>query len=360
MQQALIMAGGSGTRFWPLSRKRLPKQFLSLYGEKSLLQQAAERIEGVVGAGGVHVFTNQANVAKTREQLPQLAAGQIVGEPCGRDTAACIGMAAALFEQANPNSSMIVLAADHVITPVEAFHKAVRTAFAFLEKHPEALLTFGIPPTRPATGYGYLRRDQLVETNDGVRVFKVRSFHEKPDLDTAKTFVAGGDFYWNAGIFCWKASTILQEIERHLPVLRRGVDEIADAWRGPNQKAVFIDKFPELPKISIDYAVMERAENVYVVEAPFQWDDVGSWLALERLAGAKDGSGNVIRAFHRGIRTAHSVVVGEKDHLIATLGIKDLIIVHTADVTLVATRDEEQNVKQLLAQLEEESMDSLL
>jgi mannose-1-phosphate guanylyltransferase len=353
------MAGGSGTRFWPLSRKRLPKQFLKLYGQRSLLQQAFDRIVELVGPAGVSIITNVLQVDQTVRQLPELASANIVGEPCGRDTAACIGLAAALVAQKDAAAHMIVLAADHLIQPTEAFHRAVRAADAVVREHPDALVTFGIPPTRPATGYGYLRRDRLMGEFQQTPVYRLKSFHEKPDLETAERFLAAGEYYWNSGIFCWSAATILGEIQRCVPALHRAILTIAEAWPTPDRDRVFCDQYEPLKKISIDYAVMEKAQNVFMVEAPFQWDDVGSWLALERVH-QPDKDRNVVLGTHRGHETSGCIVVGDEQHLVATIGVRDLIVVHTPDVTLVADRRDEQSVKQLLTRLEAEGFDDCL
>lgn len=359
MLQAVIMAGGSGTRFWPLSREKLPKQFLNLFGKRSLLQQAYDRIQGLVGPDGVLIVTNQQQVAQTREQLPELTGNRIIGEPCGRDTAPCIALAAALLVKQNPNVHMIVLAADHLIQPTEAFHRAVRTADQFLEQQPDALITFGIPPSYASTGYGYLRRDETVSSSDGISVHRLRSFHEKPNEHKAKEFIESGDYYWNSGIFCWRAQTILNEVQRCKPQLHEAVLRIAEAWGGSEQGAVFEREYAAVQKISIDYAVMEQAKSVFMVDVPFEWDDVGSWMALDRVKPS-DENQNVVIGRHKGLDTEHCVIVGNDDHLISTLGVKDLIIVHTPDVTLVAHQKDEQAVKQMIEKLKQEGLQGYL
>lgn len=352
MLKAVIMAGGSGTRFWPMSRECLPKQFLPLFGKRTLLQQAVDRILDLVGRTNVLVMTNASHVARTREQLPEIPPENIVGEPVGRDTAACIGLAALLCQRDDPAARMVVLAADHVIEPAEGFRSAVRAADWYLDSHPQTLITFGIPPTYAATGYGYLRRAELAGEHNGVNVYRLASFHEKPDRPRAEQFLASGEFFWNSGMFVWNASTILDEIGRNIPSLLEGLHRIAAAWGTPEQQAVLADEYPRLEKKSIDFAVMEHAREVAMVETPFSWDDVGSWLALERVRERND-EGNVILGQHLGIDTHGCVIAGEGGHLIATIGVDDLIIVHTPDVTLVARRQDEQRVKelhQLLAQ----------
>lgn len=359
MLRAVIMAGGSGTRFWPRSRHGLPKQFLRFHGDRSLLQQAFDRIIDFVGADGVWVVTSALHRDKTCEQLPALRTEHVIGEPCGRDTAACIGLAAAVLRREDPQARMIVLAADHLIEPTDSFHRAVRAAEELVQQRPEALVTFGIPPTRPATGYGYLRRGQPAVPNDSTPVYKLDSFHEKPSLERAREYLANGEFYWNSGIFCWRAETILEELRIRTPTLLDAVERIADAWNSPQRDKQFATEFATLPKISIDYAVMEHSQNVYMVEAPFRWDDVGSWLALERVFPS-DAEGNVVLGQHRGIETRHCIIVGDESRLVATIGVSDLVVVHTSDVTFVAHRSQEQAIKELLARLEADSLGKFL
>lgn len=359
MIEAVIMAGGSGTRFWPLSRQKLPKQFLKLFGDRSLIQMAFDRIAGLVGNDHVHVITNVQQANPTRQQLPELAGDQVIGEPMGRDTAACIGLAAALIARKNPQAVMTVLAADHLIEPPADFHRAIRAAANLVEKHPNALVTFGIPPAYHATGYGYLRRGEKGVGSEGVDIYRVASFHEKPDEEKAKHFYDSGDYYWNSGIFAWKAETILKELDRHTPEIMAAVRKIVGAWDGMEREKVFADEYGKLKKISIDYAVMEKAETVYMVETPFRWDDVGSWRALERVRDA-DEQQNIVLGKHTGIDTSGCIIVGDGKHRIATLGASDLIIVQTADCTLVANKHDEQAVKKLIARLEADGLVDLL
>lgn len=350
MLTAVVMAGGSGTRFWPLSRESLPKQFLRLHGDRTLLQQTVDRIVDLVGASGVTVVTNKAHVDRTRRDLPQTPAENIVGEPVGRDTAACIALAAELCVRRDPIGRMVVLAADHVIEPTERFHAAIRAAERHLDAHPEALVTFGVAPTYPATGYGYLRRGPLAGAYDGIRVYALEGFQEKPDAERARRYVESGESFWNSGVFVWNAAAVLDEIDRQIPSVREGVRRIADAWFTKERDAVFAREYAAMEKKSIDYAVMENARSVAMVEAPFQWDDVGSWLALERVR-RPDREGNVVVGNHVGVDTTGCVVVGDGRHVIGTLGVKDLIVVHTPDATLVADRKNEQDVKRLYQEL---------
>jgi mannose-1-phosphate guanylyltransferase len=356
MNHALIMAGGGGTRFWPRSRAARPKQFLTFTGEQTLLQQACDRLEAQVALADTWVITSSAHVDETRRQLPQLPAANVVGEPCGRDTAACIGLGAALIARRDPDGVMIVTPADHVIEPLPEFARAIRAASLLVEENPTALVTFGIAPTFPATGYGYIHRGEAIGARQGVHTFRVAAFREKPAFDVAERYIATGEYFWNGGIFVWKAATILDELRHHKPALADGVERIAKAW--PDE-SVIRNIYPTLEKISIDFAVMEHAKNVLVVQAPFQWDDVGSWLALERMH-PQDADGNTVLANHCGVRTNNCVIAGDPGRLIATVGVSNLLIVQDGDATLVVDRKEEGNVKLIVEKLRQEKRDSFL
>jgi mannose-1-phosphate guanylyltransferase len=359
MLHAMIMAGGGGTRFWPRSRQRRPKQFLALAGERTLLQQARDRIESAVPPERTWVITGRAHTGETAAQLPELPADHVVGEPCGRDTAPCIGLGAALIARHDPDAVMLVTPADHVIEPVQEFRRAAHVAAQIAEEHPHALVTFGIVPTFPATGYGYIHRGAQLAQRQGVSVFRVRKFKEKPDPQTAERYVSSGEYFWNSGIFVWKAATVLDALRRHRPALHAAVLRIAEAWSGPRREEVLAREYPAMEKVSIDYAVMENAEEVLVVQAPYSWDDVGSWLALERMH-PQDADGNTVLSTHCGLDTHNCVIAGEPGRLIATLGVRDLLIVQDGDATLVADRRDEGAVKQLVEELRKRGLERYL
>ena len=360
MLHAMIMAGGGGTRFWPRSRQRLPKQFLNVTGDRSLLQQALDRLEALaLPPERSWVLTAEAYRGQTAEQLPSLPQGHIVGEPCGRDTAPCIGLGAALIAREDPDAVMLVTPADHVIEPAQEFRRAVNVAALVAEEHPGALITFGIVPTYPATGYGYIHRGDQVATRQGIAVFRVGAFAEKPAQEKADQFFASGEYYWNSGIFVWKVATILKALKQHRPKLHDAVQRIADAWGTPSQQAVLAREYPTADKISIDYAVMEHHPERLVVQTPYRWDDVGSWLAVERMQ-PQDGDGNTVLGTHCGLKTNNCVVVGEAGRLIATIGVRDLLIVQDGDCTLVAHRDDEGTVKQMVDELRKRGLERYL
>jgi mannose-1-phosphate guanylyltransferase len=360
MLHALIMAGGGGTRFWPRSRQARPKQFLALTGDRTLLQLACDRLEAQVAPEHTWVITAEQHRAEAERELPHLPAGHVVGEPTGRDTAPCIGLGAALIARRDPDAVMLVTPADHVIEPAELFRRSVQAAAAVAEEHPQALITFGIPPAYPATGYGYIHRGPEVARRQGVPVFKVRAFREKPAADLAEQFVASGEYFWNSGIFVWKAATILDQLRQHKPALTAAVERVAAAWDLPPRDAVLRDEYPKMDKVSIDYAVMEHAPEVLVLQAPYRWDDVGSWLALERMH-PQDADGNTVLATHSGINTSSCVIVGDDPkRLITTIGVSNLLVIQDGDATLVADRREEATVKQLVERLKRQGLDRYL
>jgi mannose-1-phosphate guanylyltransferase len=358
MLHAVIMAGGGGTRFWPRSRQKRPKQFLTVSGDRTLLQQAFDRVEGLSGPR-TWVITGEAYADETIKQLPDVPPEQVVGEPTGRDTAACIGLGAALVARQDPGAVMVVTPADHVIEPVREFGRAVQVAAQMAEQHPAALVTFGIPPTYAATGYGYIERGEDLGDRQGLRVSRVRAFREKPEKPEAEAFVASGRFFWNSGIFVWRAAALLTVLEKLRPQLHAAIMRIAAAWGSPEQDAVLRREYPHLERISIDKGVMEHAPEVIVVPAPYRWDDVGSWLAVERM-NPQDADGNTVQATHAGIETKDCVIVGEPGRLVTTIGVSNLLIVQDGDAVLIADKTQEGAVKQLVDELKKRGLESYL
>jgi mannose-1-phosphate guanylyltransferase len=359
MLHGLIMAGGGGTRFWPRSRQIRPKQFLTLTGDRSLLQQAFDRIEAQVAPQAIWVITAALHREETARQLPNLAGDQIIGEPCGRDTAACIGLGAALIARRDPDATMLVMPADHIIEPVQEFRRAVHVAEQMAQEHPRALITFGISPTYPATGYGYIHRGPEVAHRQDISVFRVEAFREKPSHEVAERFIVSGEYFWNSGIFVWKAATILQELNERRPPLHAAVLRIAAAWDTTQREAVLREEYEKLERISIDFAVLEHAKERLVVQAPYRWDDVGSWLALERMH-PQDADNNTVLATHCGLQTKGCVIVADEGHLIGTVGVNNLLIVQDGDATLVADRREEGTIKQLVELLKKKGLEKYL
>jgi mannose-1-phosphate guanylyltransferase len=360
MLHAMIMAGGGGTRFWPRSRRRRPKQFLAMSGDRTLLQQALDRIESSgLPPERCWVVTGEAYREETRRQLPALPGDHVVGEPCGRNTAPCIGLAAALIARQDPDAVMVVTPADHVIEPVREFQRAVHVAEQVIQESPGAIVTFGIKPTFASTGYGYIHRGPPMAQRQGVSVFRVAGFKEKPKQPQAEEFFRSGEYFWNSGIFVWKVSVVLAALAQQRPLLRESVGRIADAWDTPRRAEVLGREYPKLEDVSIDYAVMEHARDVLVVQAPYRWDDVGSWLALERMQ-SQDAQDNTVQGTHCGIDTKHCVIVGEAGKLIATVGVSDLLIIQDGDCTLVAHRKDEETVKKLVEELRRKGLEGFL
>ena len=362
MLHAIIMAGGTGTRFWPASRNDAPKQLLRLVGEATMLRQTVDRLGNLVPNERRMVVTNERLVSAVRRHLPELPAAAVVGEPCKRDTAPCIGLAALLVSRDDPEATMAVMPADHVIRPADTFQASIRQAAALVGESPNRIVTFGIKPSYPAEVFGYIHRgekliDDLAKSGSGTTrlaapVFKVKQFKEKPDAATAKKHVDSGEYYWNAGIFVWRAATILEALRQRQPEMLKHLEAIVAAWDTGQREVVFQREFEAIQPISIDYAVMEHATDVAVIEAPFGWDDLGGWQSLARLAGS-DENGNTIIGKHLGLDTSGTIVRTDDEHLVVTVGLKDCIVVHTPDATLVANKHDEEQIRQIVKRLEE-------
>lgn len=358
MLHAVIMAGGSGTRFWPASRKLVPKQLLALAGKRTMLQSTVDRLGDLIPPQRQLILTNQILTQTVADQLPDLPVQNIVGEPCKRDTAPCIGVAAAMVHADDPEGTMVVMPSDHVIVEPEKFQQAISAAEKLIDEDPTRIVTFGIVPSYPAESFGYIQRSKAITGGD-VDAYQVEKFREKPDRQTAESYLASGDFYWNSGIFVWRASTILDAMETNVPAMRNQIAKIADAIGKDSFQDTFEKEFAAIEGTSIDYAVMESYTNVVVIEAPFPWDDVGSWQALSRL-NDPDADGNTVVGSHVGIDTKGTIVHSQDGHTIVTIDIDDLIIVQTPDATLVAPKHAEERVREAVKALEEKGHDSLL
>ena len=354
MLHAIVMAGGSGTRFWPASRAILPKQLLPLAGSKTLLEDTVDRLDGLVPPDRVMVVTAGRLLDAVRRQLPQVPEAGLVGEPCKRDTAPCIGLAALLVARHDPEAIMAVMPSDHVIRPAEGFRAAIRQAAALVEESPGRLVTFGIKPTYPAECFGYIQQGERLKSTsseNAAAVHAVAQFREKPPAAVAQEYLAAGNYLWNGGIFVWKAATILSALAERQPECLDHLRRIADAWDTPDRDTVFTEEFAAIKGISIDYAVLEHARDVVVIEAPFTWDDLGGWSAVARQRGG-DTDGNTVVGRHLGIESSRTIVHTGDDHLVVTMGLTDMLVVHTPDATLVAHRAHEEAVRKVVAELE--------
>ncbi len=353
MLHAVIMAGGSGTRFWPASRNDRPKQLLDLTGESTMIQATVGRFAGLVEPHNILVVTNQQLVNRIRDQLPGVPTESVIGEPCRRDTAPCVGLAAILVSQNDPDAVMVVSPADHVISTTRQFQSAIQHAVELIRRDATRLVTFGIRPTYPAESFGYIERDAHIgdtSGTDAIETFAVKRFREKPTIDVAAEYVASGDFYWNSGIFVWRAATILDQLRQHEPVLFKHLMTIAESLDKSDYQTVLSHEFEALPAKSIDYAVMEKANQVVVIEAPFSWDDLGSWRSLARLRG-EDEAGNTIVGQHLGIDTTGTIVRCDEGNLVVTIGLRDCIVVQSGGATLVADKNCEEQVREVVSQL---------
>lgn len=356
---AIIMAGGSGTRFWPKSRRDRPKQLLRLRGDATMLQETVARIAPMVPPDRVLIVTGADQAEAVRGQLPDLPPENVIAEPCPRDTAPCVGLAARIVARRDPDATMIVMPADHVIQPNLSFLNTIKAALAVIEADPSSLVTFGVKPTRPETGYGYIERGEPLQTIDGVAAHRVLQFREKPDRQTAERFLASGTFAWNSGIFLWRAQTILDEIQRHQPQLAESLARVGAAWETPDWTEVLNREFPQMERTPIDRAVMEKAANVKVLEVLYDWNDVGDWRALQSLI-PPDEAGNTVQGNVLASETTNSIIVSDDDGLIATLGLDDVVIVQSGKATLVARKDQLDKLKALVESLGERGLGAYL
>lgn len=359
----VILAGGRGTRFWPRSRTRTPKQLLNIVGRETMLQQTVRRLLPVCPASRMWVVTNAEQAAAVRRNVPKLSAARVLAEPIGRNTAAAIGLAAIHIVRQDPDALMAVLPSDHYIADVPRYQHLVRSAFAVAARGPN-LVVLGVPPTRPETGYGYIERADDVDGEAGVPVFAVARFTEKPEQQTAEEYLASGRFYWNAGMFFWRASTFLDCLQRHLPTTSDALLRL-DKLIGTRRYAKALAQiYPRLESISVDYAVMERAtqpasvEKVFVLPAQVGWSDIGSWAAVYDLLAKKTGD-NVAGGEHAAIDAQGNFLWSPKK-FVAAVGVRDLIVVETADALLICPRDRAQDVGKIVKWLEERKLKNLL
>ncbi len=338
------MAGGSGTRFWPLSRRDRPKQVLPLLGGASMVRRTVERLFPFFEAKDVFVVTSREHGEAVRREMDLLPADNILEEPAGRDTAAAVGLAATFLQRRDPDAAFAVLPADHYIDDPAKLHADLRTAREAARSG--ALVAFGIRPRHPSTAYGYLNRG----AREGA-AFRVRRFYEKPKPEAAKAFVESGDYFWNSGIFVWEAWAILAAIESFLPALARSLREIGDAVGTSRLPMALARAYSGIGRVSIDYGVMEKAERVLMVEAGFEWDDVGSWAAAAERRG-KDHAGNTVEGKCVSVDTKDSLVLSDDpEHLVAVLGLEGYVVVHTRDATLVCPKAQADGLKKLVEEI---------
>ena len=359
----IIMAGGKGERFWPVSREKTPKQLIKLLGEKSFLQDAVARVAPLVPLKNIFIITNAAQAAEVRKQLPKLPKENVVAEPVGRDTCAAVALGAALVGARSTTGVMAVLPADHVIPEEKKFQQVLSDAFD-LAARGQAIITIGIKPTEPATGYGYIHTGPELPTPTGAKktrttFFKAERFVEKPNFDTALGYLNSGEYRWNAGMFIWSFVTITNSLEKHQPEMFAACQRwFKVATNGPKLAKVLAKEYPAIKKISIDYALMEHAQNVIVADGAFAWDDLGAWPALARHIKA-DAEGNCAVADFIHVDAARNIIYDarSKDRRtpIAIVGLRDSILVQTDDAVLLAHKSQAQKIKELVKKLAEDA-----
>ena len=355
----VLMAGGVGTRFWPRSRKNYPKQLLNLFGDRSMIRLTYERVQDLTADENILIITNQELKDPIHRQIPEIPEENIIAEPFGKNTAPCIGLAAAIVrKKASLEEPMVILPADHLIKETDVFHDVIKTAVQYA-KHNDALVTLGITPAYPETGYGYIQRGEAVTKINNRTIYKVKTFAEKPNLETAQLFLKSGDFLWNSGMFIWKTGTILNEFGKHQPEMAEGFERIYRNLDTDKMEETIIDVYMRIKSISIDYAIMEVARSVYIIEADFTWNDVGSWEAAYAISD-KDEKQNAITA-------AKSVVIDSKNNLIyspgklvALIDVENLAIVETDDAILICRKDSSQRVKEVVDTLKQKKLDQYL
>ena len=354
----VIMAGGRGERFWPVSREATPKQLLSLWGERSFLQQAVDRVLPLVPPKNIFVITNEVQAPQVRKQLPKVPKNNVIAEPIGRDTCAAVTLGAALVGARSTTGVMAMLPADHVIPDEKKFQQVLADSFD-LASRGQVIVTIGIKPTEPATGYGYIHVGEALPPPHGFRpykttFFKAERFVEKPYYEKAKEYVESGQYRWNAGMFIWSFVTLTQGLEKHQPEMAEACQRWFKAAAKPEKlKRVLAKEYPDIKKISIDYALMEQAQNVVVADGSFEWDDVGSWTAIGRHLKS-DSSGNCAVGDFIHVDAARNIVYDARTKNrtpIAIVGLRDSILVQTDDATLVAHKSQAQKVKELVQKL---------
>jgi len=347
---AVLMAGGRGQRFWPHSRFDTPKQLLSITGGNSMIRETVNRVSPLIDLSDVFISTTEDLFDSIKDALPEIDYLNYILEPVGRDTAACIGLAAVIIEHRYKDSdtTMITLPIDHIIKDSEKFLGAIKEA-CVLARETGNLITIGIKPSRPETGYGYICVGEEVEKTNNITACVVKNFTEKPDLETAKKFISEKNYLWNSGIFVWTCRDILKAIKKAAPKLYNGLMRIKDSLGTLHKKEVVNEVFYGLDKISIDYAIMEKVTNRLVVKGDFSWDDIGSWTSMERIF-PQDKDGNVIQGGHEGVDTKRCVIINDEG-LIVTIGLSDLVVISSGDIKLIYPKKREGDLKKIIKRI---------
>lgn len=349
----VIMAGGAGTRFWPRSREGKSKQFLTIFGKDSLIQSTAERFRSLVSWEDIYIISKKSQRKELINQIPKVPQKNLLFEPRGKNTAPCIGLAALFVQKKDADGIMVVSPADHLIQKETRFRKVVM-AGVHLAEESKGLITIGIPPDRPATGYGYIQVDGEVGPINGVDSYRVKLFAEKPNLETAQRFIQSGDFFWNSGLFIFRVSVFLKAVEEFLPELYDGLMEIQKSLDRSNYEEVLQKVYRQIKNISIDYGIMEKAENVYLVKGDFVWDDMGSWEQVYKLS-QRDKNGNAITGNAVLLDTKNSYIYTSKG-VVAVLGMENVVVVQEGGATLVCKRENAENVRKVVDRLKRQKL----
>ena len=362
---AVIMAGGIGTRFWPRGTSKYPKQFLKIvHGTDSMIQQTYQRLEGVIEDTKIFVVTNAAYKGEVKRQLPTIPDENIICEPFGRNTAPCIGLSCLFIKQFDPKANVLVLPSDHIIENTGEFHRVVRCGLKFVNDN-GGIVTLGINPTKPETGYGYIQYDldkmipvNLDDNDVHEKVFKVKTFAEKPNAELAKAFIDSGDFLWNSGMFIFRVDTMLEEIRNSLPEIFESITSLEGSLLDHDFDKKLEFEYSKIKGISIDYGVMERSHEVYTIKSNFGWSDVGSWDEIHNIK-EKDVNGNVKSGLTVTMDTKNCLIIN-KDRIVATIGVEDLLIIDTHEGLLVCKKGESQRVKEIVDYLRRKGMDQFI
>ena len=354
MNYAVVMAGGSGKRLWPLSRMSRPKQVIKLLDDQTLLRICFDRLLKLFDLRNILIVTNAGYVDLVRENLSELSQKNIIAEPCVRDTAGAIGLAATVLNKYDPDATMAVVTADQILEPAEIFTSKMQTALDFVNQHPQSLVTFGIEPVFPSTQYGYIKFGSISDGNtDQQQVHPIIDFREKPSESVAAEYLADGNYCWNSGMFVWKANWILEKLRAALPDVEEPLQKIHLSWGTSEQEETIAEWFPKLPKISIDYAVMEKADQVYGIRLPCRWLDLGSFAALADVISADENKNVVVAGHSELLESQNNIVITEdKGHLLALIGVENMIVIHTPDATLVCPKSQADRLKELLEKIE--------
>ncbi|NLA39953.1 MAG: NTP transferase domain-containing protein [Smithella sp.] len=356
---AVIMAGGKGTRFWPRSREKKPKHLLDIISDRTMIQETVDRIRPLIKPRNILIVTGKKHARELIRQLPEVPAKNIIIEPVGRNTAACIGLAAIHIQKKVKDDVMVVLPSDHGIADPDRYRSVIAAAVLAAERE-SALVTIGLTPTSPHTGFGYMEGGASAGKAAGEKLLRVKAFREKPDLEQARLFLQSGNFFWNSGMFVWKASAILREIEKFLPDLHSGLMAIRPSLGTSSEARTVSNIYKNLASVSIDHGVMEKAKDVFMIPASFGWSDAGSWDTLWEIS-PKDQKGNALAGGSQAIfEQAENTFVYSPDKLVALIGIKDVLVVETKDALLVCKRERSQDVKKIVDALEAEGKHQLL